>query len=241
MGDARIAEGKPELALSAYANAVQDTADLDAVIETLLARAELYIEQRQFDLALADYNRALELNPEALNVRAARMILAYQTGDLLLAAEDAEQVIGSGLVSDDLARLILARALVDRAASEDDYEEAITLLNQVNDGGLSNIDAAIANEYRARALFETDNFDQALDAINRALTLNETGSRRYLRALIQEERGELIAAQSDYAWVVTWDRVYAYPFGEEANGRLIDIGDEIERVRRLTPTITPTP
>jgi tetratricopeptide (TPR) repeat protein len=241
MGDARIAEGKPELALSAYANAVQDTADVEAVIATLLARAELYIEQRQFDLALDDYNRALEINPEALNVRAARMQLAYQLGDLAMAAEDAEQVIGSGLVSDDLARLILARSVIDQAQSAEDYEEGLALLNRVNDGGLSTTDAAFANEYRARALYETDNFDAALDAINRAISLSETGSRRYLRGLIQEERGELIAAQSDYAWVVTWDSIFAYPFGDEANGRLIDIGDEIERVSRLTPTVTPTP
>ena len=63
----------------------------------------------------------------------------------------------------------------------------------------------------------------ALDAINAALADEETGTRRYIRAQIEQERGELDAALADYEFVLTWGLVYPYPFIEEAQARYAEV------------------
>jgi tetratricopeptide (TPR) repeat protein len=78
----------------------------------------------------------------------------------------------------------------------------------------------VIHEYQARIYFHRGDLPEALTAINRSLNAVETGSRRYLRGMIYEARGERDNAIADYRWIGQWDRVFGYPFTDDALTRL---------------------
>jgi tetratricopeptide (TPR) repeat protein len=59
LGDARVAEGNSDQALDAYTQALQGDENDPAFLEALLARAQLYSQQRRYDLARDDLTQAL--------------------------------------------------------------------------------------------------------------------------------------------------------------------------------------
>jgi tetratricopeptide (TPR) repeat protein len=245
LGDARTAEGNLDLAFNAYNLALAGGEVSDELINALLSRAQLYEQKRRYDLALADYNRALEATPDNLEIQARRMFAAYRSGELDTALEDSEELLGSGALPDDEVRLLRARVLVDRAEDDDDYEQALELLNAVNDGALTAETAGIANDYRARVNYELDNLEAALDAVNRAIELDgDSGTRRYLRGQIRADAGDFAGAIRDYEWVVTWNEVYGYDFAEDALGRLGEVRQQqdeanIDATQTAEASITP--
>lgn len=246
-GDARLEEGNIDLAFAAYAQALESGEEVLALVDALAARADLYAQQRRYDLALADYNQALSAVPEDNALRARRMQVAYLAGEYASALEDAQALIGSGALPDTQIRLLNARVLLDQAgritqngeaqAGTDLYSEALALLDQIPPGSMSAEENAFADEYRAEAQLVLEDYESALEAINRALEASDSGTRRYLRGRIQEALGDDAAAIRDYEWVLAWHPVFGFSFAEDARDRIFDARERIES--QVTPEVTP--
>lgn len=223
LGDSRVQEGNLDQALGAYTLALQTDEEGEVIAEVLASRGELYDIARQYQLALNDFNQSLEIR-ESLEVREQRMRVAFRIGEYDLAESDAAALFDTGQVSNDELRLIQARILINLADADDrtDYTQALNELNQIG-GELPAELVPVADEYRARAHLALDNLDEALNAINRAIGAVETGTRFYLRAQILQEQMAYQAALADIEWILTWSRVYAYPFLDDVLVRRDDI------------------
>ncbi|GIL11459.1 MAG: hypothetical protein BroJett038_01790 [Chloroflexota bacterium] len=218
LGDARVRENNFDLALEAYNQALAGGDDHPLTPEVLAARAALYGRKGRHDLARDDLTRAFALTNDPA-VQALRMQAAYRAGNYRVAEDDAEALLGAGVVPDAEIQLLQARILIDEAGDSADFEQALNLLNAASTN-LSGELRPLADEYRARALYNLGTYDDALRAITGALSAAETGSRHYLRGLILEAQGEVEAAARDYDWVLTWSQVYPYAFAPDARRRL---------------------
>jgi len=215
LGDARTREGNLELALDAYTRAIDGQQSASVTEAALIARAQLYSQQNRPRFAVRDLTAAIDLDDKP-TTRALRMQAAYEAKNYAIAGADAESLLGSGVLTDDETELMQARVLIDRAdeSDTDAYTQALTLLANVGD----ELPAALiptANEYRARVLYGLGQYDDALNAVNLALSV-ETGGRHYLRGLIFEALSDFDGAIAEFNWVLTWSQVYPYPFTEDA-------------------------
>jgi tetratricopeptide (TPR) repeat protein len=204
----------------ALAGEDDNPARLDAVVE----RGQVYLQQRRYDLAQDDFTEALDLSDGDLNIRALRMQAAYEAGDFAIAGDDADELLGEGVVSDGVIQLLQARILVDEASDSEDYQDALGLLDAIE--GIPDDLRAIASEYQAQAHFSLGNNGDALNAIDRALAAGDTGSRHYLRGQILEAQNEPEAALREYEWVLTWGTVYPYSFLPDAEARVEALREE---------------
>jgi len=240
LGNAREAEGKPDLALSVYDLALQIGGKRDVVADIYLSRANLYINEGRFSAALADLTESLNLRDD-ITVRVLRMRMAYAAGDYETVEADSALLLGSGAVSDSEVNLYLARILMDTAESgeTETYSTALGLLNRVGNDIPAEL-IPIADEYRARAHLVLGNLNDALTTINRSLDVLETGSRRYLRALIFEARDDATSALADYEWLITWDEVFDYPFMDDVLARVVAIQTARSEATATAQTATQT-
>lgn len=219
LGDARVEEGNEDLAIAAYTQALEGEASDALTVEILHARADLYQQMKQYERAEDDLTRILAIadDPE---VRAERMQVAYLTHSYAMAREDADALLGRGVISDDEINLLQARMLIDEADEGDDlaFRNAAGLLATVSDLPAQQI--AVAQEYLARAQYELGSLTQALTAIDAALSVGETANRHYIRGLILEAQGEDEEAAREYEWVLAWSRVYPFTARVDAQDRL---------------------
>lgn len=213
LGDARVEEGNTDLALLAYNQALAAESTTPATVPALLARGNIYNQQRRYDLAYQDYARAFSLTNDP-NVQAKRMEAAYLSGNYAVALADAEDLLDTGIVPNSQIDLLRARVLIDRA-DEDDTEALTQALSL-----LSNANSATASEYRARAQFMLGDFQNALNSIQSALNSTETGSRHFLRGQILEALEQPEQAAREYEWVLTWSEIYPFRFLPDARRRL---------------------
>ena len=216
LAQARIAEGKNDLALQAFSQALTGGDNSDV----LLARADLYLSKNQYKLAQADLTKAFDLNKDD-KVRAKRMEAAFAAGDSSTAQDDAEALLGTNVVPDAQIKLMQARILIDKAKSSDKkaYQDAADLLTDVV-GNVPTELQPIALEYQAKAAYALAQYDEAQKAIEGALSRGETGTRHYIYGLVLEAQGKKDAAIREYDWVVTWSTVYEYPFIKDVQTRL---------------------
>ncbi len=227
LGDARVAEGNIDLALAAYDQALAAEEPTPDTVDVLVARANLYTQQRRYDQARLDLTRAFNLSDDPA-IQALRMQAAYMAGNLGVAQEDADSLLGTGVLPDSEVQLLQARILIDEASPQDtqSFTQALTLIDTAT-GDIPDDLVPIANEYRARILYATGQFDDALLGIDSALAAAETGSRRFLRGEILEALEQPEAAKREYEWVLTWGEIYAYPF-------LPDVRDKLEAIAAST-------
>jgi len=217
LGQARMAEGKQDLALQAFSQALTGGDNVDV----LLARADMYLSNVQYKLAQADLSKAFTLTKND-KIRAQRMEAAYAAGDTRTAQSDAEALLGTNVVPDAQLKLIQARILIDKAKPNDKvtYQDAVDLLSGVTGGDIPTALRPIANEYLAKANYVVGQYGEALKAIDAALAQGETGTRHYIRGMVLEAQGKKDTAIREYDWVMTWSTVYAYPFIEDVQTRL---------------------
>nr|MBA3873828.1 tetratricopeptide repeat protein [Anaerolineae bacterium] len=217
LGQARMAEGKKDLALQAFSQALTggDNADV------LTARAQLYSSNGQYKLAQADLSKVFALTNDD-KVRAQRMEAAFSAGDRDTAESDAEALLGTNIVPDAEIKLMQARILIDKAKPTDKtaYQSAADLLAEVTGGDIPTELRPIANEYLAKADYVVGQYDEALKAIEAALAQGDTGTRHYIHGMILEAQGKKDLAVREYDWVVTWSTVYSYPFIDDVQTRL---------------------
>ncbi len=242
LGEAREAEGKDALALEAYTQGLAgNAADLDTQM-MLEARAGIYHHQRRYALAVADYDRLYALNGGE-RIRELRMMSAFLAANYEQALADAnalaalhpvlpettaepgaEDATPEAPAPSGLIALVRGSSLVEQAqpGSQTAYTQAVQFLAQA----LASPDVAFtewrgtASEYLARAQFGLGDAEAALNAINTALGVGETGSRHYWRGQILEAQGDTVGAARDYEWVLGWSEVFPYPFRIDAQDRL---------------------
>jgi tetratricopeptide (TPR) repeat protein len=253
-GDARLQEGNIDLAFAAYSQALENGEEILALVDALAARGELYVQQRRYGLALADFNQAYSAVPDNNALRARRMQVAYLVGDYATVLDDSQALLGSGALPDAQLRLLRARALIDQAgrltqngevqASDEVYTEALGLLDQVPTSSLTPEDVAATDEYRAEAQLILGNSTTALDAINRAIGVSDSAARRYLRARIYETlvdnpetENAAVSAIRDYEWSLAWEPIFDFGFSEDARQRLSDLRER--SASQATPEETP--
>ncbi len=223
LGQAREAENKPDLAIQVYTQGLAGNARDDAAQQMLQARAKLYQQQHRYDLAQADYSRLYQISGDP-NFQSQAMVVAFEAGQYDQALTDAQALTGSK-ASPGLVSFVHGAALVEQAdagTGNASYQQAASFLQQAvgaPDVAAANLRGA-ANEYLARAEFQVRNYSGALDAINTALSVAETGSRHYWRGRILQARGDSKGAISDYEWVMAWSTIYPYPFRVDAQDRL---------------------
>ncbi len=215
LAQARGAEGKNDLALQAFSQALTGGDNVDV----LIARAGLYMNNRQYKLAQADLTKIYNLTQDA-EVRAQRMQAAFAAGDTITAQRDATALLGTNVVPDAEINLIQARILIDKAKPDDTkaYQDAIDLLGETA-GSLPADQRPIADEYQAKAAYVLKQYEAGLSAINAALAADETGTRHYIRGLILQAQGRRAEALREYDWVLTWSTIYSYPFIEDVQER----------------------
>lgn len=206
LGDARVLEGNPDLAFIAYSDAA--TAALNGAgtpsdaAEALVARATLLLSQGEGGAALVDLSAAYEIQPD-VEIRAQRMEAAYVAGDYALALEDAEALVGSEALPDDIFFLMQARVRYDVAAADseaallDESEEILGLLARTYTALPQDL-RPIAEEYRARAALVLGDLETASTAANTAFNLSATPALQILRGDVRAAQGRFDEAREDY-------------------------------------------
>lgn len=218
LGDARVAEGNIDLALAAYDQALAAEGETPATVGALVARARLYLQQRRYDQARSDLTRAYNLSDDP-QIQALRMQAAYFGGNFGVALDDADELLGTGVLPDSEIQLLKARVLIDEGADAAAFAEALVLIDTAA-GNLPDDLQPFAAEYRARALYNTGQYQDALTSVDAALVAAETGSRRFLRGEILEELDQTDAAIREYEWVIAWSEIYPFAFLPDARDRL---------------------
>jgi tetratricopeptide (TPR) repeat protein len=206
LGDARVLEGNQDLAFNAYsdaATAALNTANGGAdAADALVARAGLLLAQGEGGAALTDLNAAYEALPDA-TIRAKRMDAAYVAGEYAVALEDAELLVGSGALPDDVFYLMQARVRYDlaKANSEDallaEADDVLALLARTNTALPAEL-RPIAEAYRARAALVTGDLEAASVAANTAFNLSAIPALQILRADVRAAQGRFDEARADY-------------------------------------------
>jgi len=180
------------------------------------------------EAALDDYSRAYALTA-VLSIRADRLIAAYHAGRFSTVEEDADALIGRGVLPDAVIAFYQARAAIDQAVRAGEtapapYIEALNILTPLlSDATLPDELLPTAQEYAARAQLAAGDTEDALELIQSAIAAGMTASRIYLRGQIYEERGDTDAAIRDYEWVLTWAQTFPVAFQPDVEDRLADL------------------
>lgn len=227
LAEAHIAEGSDDLALQIIERGLQANTDDPDTLEMLRARAAIYLNRRQYDLALADYQRILDADPVTQD-RVNYVRAAYFAGQTSDARSAAESLLTRGQSTNGTVNLFMGRILAESADSSDSetLQQAQTYLTQAAASLTSRDDRATAQEYLARVQLSLGDTEAALEAINSALNVADTARRRYVRAQILLETGDAAGALADYEWVLAWSEVFPFNFRDaELETRFTDLRD----------------
>jgi tetratricopeptide (TPR) repeat protein len=236
LGEARFLEGSRDKALDAFSKAIvlaEDSSDV------LIYRGNLFLETGLYEDAFSDFDEAMS-QVDSVDARYGRAQAAFATGRYEIALEDIDEVLVE-MPLDQGALLLRGKTLVELER----YDEGLTDLNQVLVQGVEDpADRGEAFEYRGRASYYQGLYGNAIIDLEQAFDLGETGTRHYYRGLALEATGNAEGAMLEYEWVLFWDRLYDYPFTEEATRRLdnLDEGGEPQGAPTLEqPGVEETP
>lgn len=212
LGDARIAEGNPDQALSSYAAALDADIRDDGVAgpesaEILADRAALFLAEGEYAAALADLNTALDILPERTDLQAQRMNTAFAAGEFELALADSEALFGSRALTNDEIKLIEARSVLALSvnAEPDERRAALQRADDALDFVGVNLPASLRAEAgvtRASVLLERGFPIEAAEAATEALALVNSPELRLIRGRAYEERNQIDLAARDYQRVL---------------------------------------
>jgi tetratricopeptide (TPR) repeat protein len=235
LGEAREGEGKTTAALDAYAQAVIADQTSAAAREVFVARGKLYLNERRYAEARADFEQATSIR-ETADVQRLTLDAMLGAG----ATNEALQLIGTLLraAPGDSDLLLRKLDLLVRARLNDDVgaESFAADIGSVTDGWIAGLDApgqAIARTYRGIVAFDANDRGGALTELNAALLAGESVAARYFRAQIYFESDRPDLALLDYNWLMYWDQVNGFV-------KIAAVRELAGAAQALIPTITAT-
>lgn len=228
--EARTAElmGRDERALELFDAAIA-SGELQGVhlAEALNARGDLHALKGRTREALADYGRALELDPQNGAYFLDRAALRKESGDCAGAVEDYSRALelDSSLVTAYMGRSDCLERLGDQAAASEDREQLDQLadstqrlpevetrtswqINEEYSEAIAHYDEAVriaptdpgAYVDRGMALMNLGRLDQALNDFNRAIQLDpDWAAAYYNRGFVWHKMGESGRARQDWS------------------------------------------
>lgn len=175
----------------------------------LYSRAERYMDQENYDLAIKDYKRAVQLNPDLdyVNIDLAKAYLL--SGDTSAAISCLRNYITTSQYPNDayieLATLYETRGMIDSS------------LFYYNEAAEKTVDNHFAYYSQANLLFEKNEFEKALDKINSAIDLDQNDlNYRNLRRKIYLKLNQLNPALQEYTYILFKDPDYFGDYAEKA-------------------------
>jgi tetratricopeptide (TPR) repeat protein len=260
LAQARIGEGKDDLAETALTRVIASADALPASAESIVEaayrlRGDLYYRAGRLAAARDDLEEVAFDDPQAM---AQLVNLDLRMGDYASAAEGIDQLVASS-PDDANYRLLQAHILVEICTFYEnvvdcDYDGMAVLLTDTFIDGLGTpLQRADAHSYRAQAtVLLTERraeslspadlsvaYQGALADVNQALSVRETPIDHYYRGRIFEAQGQSSSALEEYRWIGYWNRLYDYPFVDTAFEERVAALAEI--VSASQPTVTPRP
>ncbi|NDJ35223.1 MAG: tetratricopeptide repeat protein, partial [Chloroflexi bacterium] len=227
--------GRFDDALFAYQRAFQLDEDL---FRARIGRGTYYADRAEYDLALVDFNGAVRAEPDNPQARLGRARTLSELGRYEDAVSDYAtyfELLGIDPVEATSEQLDVLVDYITTLAESGQTETVLELADNTLSTELSAAQSAALAEARAVALLEEGEPEDALQAIEDALALEETGARHYRRGLILEELEEYEAAIRDFEWVLFWDNVYGFPFAADAALRIDDLQDLLAELEDEAP------
>ena len=177
-------ENKLDDAITYYSEVISLQPDSSILAKTHAARGSIYANKREYDLAIADWTKAIELAPEDADVYNSRGVAYTEKSDFAAAVEDFNKVIE--LDPED------AGAYCNRGiayAGQSDFGSAIADYNKAIELDPENVYA-----YNNRGVAYTDqsDFGSAITDYNKAIELDPKDAGAYYN------RGVAYAGQSDF-------------------------------------------
>ena len=158
--------------------------------EAYYQRAKAYEEKGDFDLAIADLDRAIKLNPQYAKAYTQRAIIYYFQNNYDFAIEDSTRALG--LEPENVPSLFIRGAAhsekgnLDQA--RDDYRQVIQLYPNY-----------LVYRIRGVTYFKEGDYDKAISDYNKAIKLNSEDAKSYFwRGKAYHRKGNLNQAVSDY-------------------------------------------
>jgi tetratricopeptide (TPR) repeat protein len=209
-----------DIAISACARLIQSGKETPDLAIAYSNRGKAYYAKGELDQALADCNKAIELDPKLAAAYSTRGKAYYGKDEVDRALADYNKAIeldpklavaynNRGLVYGD-------KGEVDRALA--DYNKAIEL------------DPTLAVAYNNRGIVykHKGEFDQALADYNKALELNPKNDAAYYnRGIVYHDKGELDRALADYNKAIELDPNYAAAYSDR--GRVYYAKEELDQ------------
>jgi tetratricopeptide (TPR) repeat protein len=239
LAQARAGEGNLTAALDAYAQAVVADETSEAAREVYLARGRLYLGERNFALARADFERALAIR-DTEDVRRLALSAMLGAGDNVDALEQVNSLLRAAPTDAEL--LVQKLDLLIRARVRDEVGSASfgEEMNRASDAWLQALTPAgqaIGHTYRGLVFFEGGQADPALAEFNAALIAGDSPVARFYRGQIHESQERLDLALLDYDWLLYWGDFNTAPF----MGSVRERADSLRsRIPTQTATVSPT-
>lgn len=216
---ARGRSGKPVLAtlLADYDKAIllgipdsgEDEAYTKVIAPRLKAtaysgRGTIYLQQHQTEMALADFDKALSLDPNNLNVLIQRVEVLVQKGQADKALEELNNVLAK---QPDAANALAMRAEIYRVKNvhgraREDMRRALqfdeTLMVATKDPVYNGLISSIEGRKRGDEWLAQGAFDEAMAAYSNAIELDKENAWAYRGlAAVKMRKGDLKGAQAD--------------------------------------------
>jgi tetratricopeptide (TPR) repeat protein len=192
-----LGQGQYEKATAVLSQAIESDSEK---IQAYVIRSRLYLDQQLFDLALADADKALAIQPtsQAFEIKA---FIYYQRGQLDEALENVNTALAIIPVS---ANACAIRALIE--FEKQDYYKVLKDCNM-----LVLLDPKRVIAYRLRGLvhakaaqIDSSELEKAIANFSKAIELMPTDQETYYnRALAYENQGDTAKAISDYNMVIS--------------------------------------
>ena len=180
--------------------------------ELFFGRANAYVELKNYPVAIANFDRAIELNPDFTNAYSNRGVTKNYLQDWAGAQADFDRAIA---LNPDLAnaysnRGVAKHDLGNHPAAIADFDRAIELNPEFN--------GAYAN--RGVAKRHLGDYPAAIADYDRAIELNPEDARAYYnRGIIKHDLGDYPAASADYDRAIELNPDFAIAYSNRGNAK----------------------
>lgn len=205
--------------------------DKEVIATTYSLRAEAYLELADTVGALADYSKAIELNPEENDYYHSRANIYYFQNKLDLAEADYRTMLRNN-PADELAFMGLGR----NAQEKGNTDEAIELFTHVTKLAP---DYGSGFSFRGANLLKKKEYVKAVDDFIKAIEVDGDAKGAFHLAFIEEAalpvmKAKILAQMKKDPGNYYWPYLIAY--GSENNGRYKDAIEYYEKSNKLNPS-----